>query len=265
MEPGWPEVPEGASAQRIRSTLRDDVGDPARGLPELRLVPRRLDLYFLHEVEGQAVAERAEHNRVRTERAVPSVADVDPVHQIEVLEPAAAREGRVGLAGAAAARDPRRDKERVAEPPAGRDSLEQFAVKRRPGRGRGEVDDRRRGCDLHRLGCAPDLQRQCQLDGLSEAESHVAALHRLEPLQLHTHGVASARCEKRKCERSLRVRDHDALPLRTTHGHRGTRDRQPLTVEHATGDRAGCPTLCRGQRAPARQTRDQYHRCTQYS
>jgi hypothetical protein len=59
------EVAECTAAERVASALRDDVDDTARRLAVLRLVAAGLHLGFLDEVEGDAVAERPEDDRIR--------------------------------------------------------------------------------------------------------------------------------------------------------------------------------------------------------
>ena len=82
-----PEVAEQAAAQLVRAALGDDVDDAAGRLAELGLVAAGLHLHFLDEVERQAVAERAEHDRVRPERAVAAVRDVHAVDDVLFSRP----------------------------------------------------------------------------------------------------------------------------------------------------------------------------------
>ena len=65
-----PRVAEHAAVRVVGAALGDDVDDAADGLAELGLVAARLHLHFLDEVVRRAVAERAEDDRVRPERAV---------------------------------------------------------------------------------------------------------------------------------------------------------------------------------------------------
>ena len=127
-----PGIAERAALERIRAALGDDVDHAAGGLAELRFVAARLDLHFLHEVERRAVAERAEDDRVRPERAVAAVGDVHAVDDVLVLEAARSADRRIGDAHAAAGADARREIERVAEATADRQPRQCGAVETAP-------------------------------------------------------------------------------------------------------------------------------------
>ena len=71
----------------IRAALGHDVDDAAGRLAELRPVAAGLHLDFLDEVVRRAVTERAEHDRVRAERAVAAVGDVHAVHDVLFSRP----------------------------------------------------------------------------------------------------------------------------------------------------------------------------------
>ena len=148
------EVPEHAASQRVRSALRDDVDDAARGLAELRFVSARLHLCLLDEVERHAVAERTEDDRVGAERAVAGVGDVDAVDDVLILEAAAAGHRWVGVSDLAAAADAGREVQRVAETPADRDPLQHVAVEHRAGCRRRRVDDGGGARDVDRFASA---------------------------------------------------------------------------------------------------------------
>ena len=81
-------VAENAALQLVRARLCYDVDHAARRLPELRLVAAGLYLDFLHEIVRRAAAERAEHDRVRPQRAVTAVGNVHTVYDVLVLEAA---------------------------------------------------------------------------------------------------------------------------------------------------------------------------------
>ena len=85
-------VAERAAPELVRPALGDDVDHAAGRLSELRFVAAGLHLDFLHEVVRRAVAERAEHDRVRPERAIAAVGDVHAVDDVLILETARAFE-----------------------------------------------------------------------------------------------------------------------------------------------------------------------------
>ena len=122
-------VAEGAALEVVRAALGHNVDHAAGRLAELRFVAAGLHLDFLHEVVRRAVAERAEHDRVRSQRAIAAVGDVHAVHDVLVLEAARSSDRRIGDAHTAASADAGRQIERVAEAPPDRQTRQAWCCR----------------------------------------------------------------------------------------------------------------------------------------
>ena len=138
-----PRVAEHAALDLVGAALRDDIDDAADRLAELGLVAAGLHLHFFHEVVRRAVAERAEDDRVRAERAVAGVRDVHAIDHVRVVEAAATAPSTGSSAGAAAAGDARRDVKRVTEAAAHWNVGEHRTVEHGADGRRLRIDDRR--------------------------------------------------------------------------------------------------------------------------
>src|SRR5262245_12288006 len=100
-------IAEPAAVKYVAPALGDQVHDATRGLSELRLESRRLDLGLLDELGRHSGSERVERAGVRADASVSAVGDVDAIDDIGVLEAAAAADGRIRRSDAAAVADPR--------------------------------------------------------------------------------------------------------------------------------------------------------------
>ncbi len=246
LDPLGLEEPVDAAVEGVGAALGDDVHDAAGGHAVFRLEAARLDLRFLDEVGGDAVAQGAEHDRVGADGPVARVADVHAVDDVAVVEAAGAADRGVGLADAAAVADAGHEVERVREVAADGQALERLALEN-AARGRGAgVDGRSRPHHLDDFRKSTHLQREAwQIEALAEVDVDVLLLDGREPGQLDLHGVPAGG-EVGREEAPVAVGHEGLGALVGNDGNGRSRNGGALGVDHRAGDRARSRLLRRG-------------------
>ena len=251
-----PEVVQ-RSAQLVGARLRDDVDEPARRAPELRVRTARDDHDFLHRIE----IERERRALAAALLAEERVVEVGAVHGNVVVDPALSRDRQLVAVGPLHDRDVGREQGEVdvvaaVVRQAGHRLLRQPRRALDPRR----VHDRLGGRDrdarhLHRA------QLELQVDGLAQPQRD-AGLARFGEADAPDHHVVSSQREQGSDEDAALVGLQGALEpgLRFPQLHRGTHRGRARWIGDDAADDAGGRLGLRDQR-PRHRTACQQQRC----
>ncbi len=237
LQPGRAKVAVQAAVEHVAAAARDDVDDPSRRLPVLRLEARRLDLRLLDEVGGDPGPQGAVGDRIDADTAEARVRDVHAVNDVLIVEAAGAGDRGVGVAGAAGAAHAGDHVQRGRQAAADRQPPQFIAVEDGAHSCRPRVHHRRRGRHVHQLLAPSQVEGVVELHTLAQANADILLLEWLEAGSLDAHAV-QARSQIGDQELPVRVGGDGSRALAGAESHARPGHHRPLGVQDPARDRA---------------------------